>query len=199
MSITKDKMVSVIYELKYDDTEAQLIEKVEKDNPLTFLYGAGRMLEHFEKNLAGLKVGDAFDFKLKASEAYGEVTDEALVEVPIQAFEVDGKVDEELIKLGNTIPMMDSYGNKLHGIVLEVSETNIKMDFNHPLAGEDLHFKGKIIEVRDPKPEELSHGCGSGGCGSGGCGSGCGSEDSYAEATSGGSCGDGGCGSGCGC
>jgi len=200
MSITKDKMVSVIYELKYDDAEAQLIEKVEKDSPLTFLFGAGRMLEHFEKKLDGLKIGDTFDFKLSANEAYGEVTDEALVEVPIEAFEVDGKVDEELIKLGNTIPMMDSYGNKLHGIVLEVSDTNIKMDFNHPLAGEDLHFIGKVIEVRDAKPEEISQSCGSGGCGSGGCGSGCGSEHdheehSHAEA-SGGGCGSGGC---CGC
>ena len=52
------------------------------------------------------------------------------------------------------------------------------MDFNHPLAGEDLHFKGKVIEVRDPKPEELS-GCNSGSCGSG-CGSGdCGPDNSY--------------------
>ena len=50
MDITKEKMVSVIYELKYDDADAELIEKVEKDNPLTFLFGAGQMLEHFEKN-----------------------------------------------------------------------------------------------------------------------------------------------------
>jgi FKBP-type peptidyl-prolyl cis-trans isomerase SlyD len=51
MNIAKEKMVSVVYELKYDDADAQLIEKVEKDNPLTFLYGTGSMLEHFEKNL----------------------------------------------------------------------------------------------------------------------------------------------------
>jgi FKBP-type peptidyl-prolyl cis-trans isomerase SlyD len=200
MSITKEKMVSVIYELKYDDAEAQLIEKVEKDSPLTFLFGAGRMLEHFEKNLDGLKSGDNFDFKLSADEAYGPVTEQAVVDVPLQAFEVEGKVDEELIKLGNTIPMMDSYGNRLHGIVLEVTDANVKMDFNHPLAGEDLHFTGQVIEVRDAKPEELVESCGSGGCGSGGCGSGCGTdshehEHSHAE-QGGGSCGSGGC---CGC
>lgn len=175
MSITKDKMVSVIYELKYDDAEAELIEKVENDNPLTFLFGSGKMLEHFEKNLDGLNSGDAFDFKLASVEAYGPVTEEAVVEVPKQAFEVEGKVDEELVKLGNTIPMMDSYGNKLHGIVLEVSEENVKMDFNHPLAGEDLHFKGEIVEIREPKPEEMASSCGTGGCGtdsSGGCGDG---------------------------
>lgn len=171
MNITKDKMVSVIYELKYDDTDAQLIEKVEKDNPLTFMFGTGKMLEHFENNLSGLNSGDAFDFKLKSDNAYGPVTEQAVVEVPLTAFEADGKVDENLVKVGNTIPMMDSYGNKLHGIVLEISDSNVKMDFNHPLAGEDLHFKGEIIEVRDAKPEELES-CGSGDCNTGGCGDG---------------------------
>jgi FKBP-type peptidyl-prolyl cis-trans isomerase SlyD len=177
MNIASEKMVSVTYELKYDNADAQLIEKVEKDHPLTFQFGVGRMLEHFEKNLVGLAVGDLFDFKLTAEQAYGLVTEEAIVEVPMRAFMVDGKVDPELVKLGNTIPMMDSYGNRLHGIVLEIKEEVVKMDFNHPLAGEDLHFKGKVVEVRDPRPEELAHSCGC-GCGTeeSSCGEDCGSS-----------------------
>lgn len=173
MTISKDKMVSVTYELKYDNADAQLIEKTEKDNPLIFLFGSGNMLPHFEQNLDGLKKGDVFDFKLSADQAYGPVTDQAVVDVPKTAFEVDGKVDNDLVKLGNSIPMMDSYGNKLHGIVLELSDDTVKMDFNHPLAGEGLHFKGKVIEVRDATPEELTASCHSGDCGSGGCDSGC--------------------------
>lgn len=173
MVIAKDKMVSVTYELKYDDADAQLIEKVEKDSPLRFVYGAGKMLEHFEANISGLNDGDLFDFKLTADQAYGPVTEQAVVEVPLNAFEVEGKVDENLVKVGNSIPMMDSYGNKLHGIVLEIGDSNAKMDFNHPLAGEDLHFKGKVIEVRDAKPEELAGNCDSGSCGDGGCCGGC--------------------------
>jgi len=171
MDITKNKMVSVTYELKYDDADAKLIEKVEKDNPLTFLFGAGKMLEHFEKNLENLSEGDVFDFKLTSNEAYGPVTEEAVVEVPLQAFEVDGKVDDKLVKIGNTIPMMDSYGNKLHGIVLEITDSAVKMDFNHPLAGEDLHFKGKVVEVRDAAPEELGESCSTDSCSSGSCSS----------------------------
>lgn len=169
MIIAKDKMVSLTYELKYDDADAQLIEKVENDKPLQFVFGQGSMLAHFEKNLQGLQTGDVFDFKLTADQAYGPVTDQAIVDVPVQAFEVDGKIDNELLKIGNTIPMMDSNGNKLHGIVLEINEANVKMDFNHPLAGEDLHFKGKVIEVRDATPEEIAPSCSSGSCGSGGC------------------------------
>ncbi len=170
--ITKDKMVSVIYELKYDDTEAKLIEKVENNNPMTFLFGAGKMLAHFEKNLEGLNLGDNFDFKLTAELAYGAVTKEAIVEVPLKAFEAEGKVDESLVKVGNTIPMMDSYGNKLHGIVLEILDSNVKMDFNHPLAGEDLHFKGKVTAVRDAKPDELVESCSTGDCSTSSCGDG---------------------------
>ncbi len=173
MVIEKDKMVSVVYELKYDDAEAQLIEKVEKDNPLTFLFGSGNMLEHFETNLGGLNEGDLFDFKLTAEQAYGPVTEQAVVNVPKTAFEVDGKIDEKLLTEGNSIPMMDSYGNKLHGIVLEITDEEVRMDFNHPLAGEDLHFKGKVVEVRDAKPEELAGTCSSGSCGDGGCCGGC--------------------------
>jgi FKBP-type peptidyl-prolyl cis-trans isomerase SlyD len=172
MNVAKDKMVSVTYELKYDDADAKLIEKVENDNPLTFMFGVGKMLEHFEKNLEGMATGSSFDFKLSAEQAYGPVTDQAIVDVPLTAFEVDGKVDENLVKEGSTIPMMDSYGNKLHGIVMEVKDEAVKMDFNHPLAGEDLHFKGQVVEVREPNPEELQSSCGScstTSCGDGGC------------------------------
>ncbi len=168
MTISKDKMVSVTYELKYDNADSELIEKTGKDNPLTFLFGAGTMLPHFEQNLQGLKTGDSFDFKLTAEQAYGPVTEQAVVEVPKNAFEVDGKVEDGLLTEGNSIPMMDSYGNKLHGIVLEIKEDVVKMDFNHPLAGEDLHFKGEVIEVRDATPEEMAMSCGSGSCGDGG-------------------------------
>jgi FKBP-type peptidyl-prolyl cis-trans isomerase SlyD len=53
--------------------------------------------------------------------------------------------------------MMDQNGNKLNGVVLELSENEVKMDFNHPLAGENLHFKGQVEEIRPATEEELSH------------------------------------------
>ena len=57
MKIENGKMVSVTYELKYDDADAKLIEVCDKSRPLTFLFGAGMMLPHFEKNLDGLENG----------------------------------------------------------------------------------------------------------------------------------------------
>ncbi len=183
MKVENGKMVSVTYELKYDDVDAKLIEVCDNSRPLKFLFGAGWMLPHFEKNLEGKEDGDLFDFCLSADEAYGQVNDEAIVDVPIDVFKDEkGKIDSKLVAVGNTIPMMDSAGNRLHGIVLSIGAKSVKMDFNHPLAGADLHFKGKIVEVREPREEELQRRCG-------GCGGGCGSSD---EGGCGG-CGGGGC------
>ena len=70
----------------------------------------------------------------------------------------DGKPNDELLQVGNTIPMQDSDGNRLDGVVVEVTDTQVKMDFNHPLAGKNLHFTGQIVELRDATSEELAHG-----------------------------------------
>ncbi len=184
MTIAKDKMVSVTYELK-TDKNGEIIEQTTKENPLTFLCGAGQMLPKFEENLAGLKVGDTFEFTLETADAYGEASEQAVIDLPKNIFEVNGKFDEEMIKLGNVVPMQDSNGNRMNGIVLEVADETVKMDFNHPLAGDDLHFKGEVIDVRDATPEELQP---MSSCGDGGCGCGCGDTGM-----------DSGCGSGCGC
>jgi FKBP-type peptidyl-prolyl cis-trans isomerase SlyD len=162
---------------------------------LEFLYGAGVMLPKFESHLAGLCQGEPFTIKLGKNDAYGEVNNEAIVELPKHVFLVEDKFDDELIKIGNTVPMMSSNGQRLNGLVLEVSDEIVKMDFNHPLAGEDLFFAGKVLGVREASDEEVAQilsgggcGCGSGGCDTSSCEDGsCGPNDSSA----------GGCGCGC--
>ncbi|MBA7574224.1 FKBP-type peptidyl-prolyl cis-trans isomerase SlyD [subsurface metagenome] len=103
-------------------------------------------------------MGDNFDFNLKAKDAYGEINKEAIVQVPISAFEIEGKVDNKMLQTSNKIPMQDTSGNKLTGIVKEIKDNTVKMDFNHPMAGNHLFFKGKITEVREANQEELHHG-----------------------------------------
>ncbi|HEY3390906.1 MAG TPA: FKBP-type peptidyl-prolyl cis-trans isomerase [Prolixibacteraceae bacterium] len=190
MTIAKDKMVSVTYELKLDGKEGDVFERAGKDSPLIFLYGSGMMLPAFEMGLSEKKANDTFEIFIPAADAYGEVNEEAIVELPKSIFMVDGKIDEQLITPGNSVPMMSTSGQRMEGLVVSVDENTVQMDFNHPLAGEDLHFTGEVLEVRDATEEELSAaystgcGCGSGGgCGEGGCGEGgceteaCGSGD----------------------
>ena len=178
MTIAKDKIVSVIYELK-TDPNGEIIEKAVEETPLTFHCGAGQMLEKFEANLVGLKVGESFDFKLDTNDAYGEASEQAVIDLPKNIFEINGEFDAEKIKEGNVVPMQDSSGRKMNGIVLEVADETVKMDFNHPLAGDDLYFKGEVIEVRDATSEEMQAayqpqgGCGCDSDNGGGCGSGC--------------------------
>ncbi len=172
MKIERNKFVSLTYQLRLNGADGELIEETGNENPLEFVFGAGRMLEMFEHKLEGLGAGDAFNFELKADEAYGDVNEDAIVDLPKNIFEVNGSIDEEMLSVGNTVPMQDAHGNRLNGIVLEVSDELVKMDFNHPLAGDDLFFSGSVIAVREATEDELMDACGS-GCGSGGCGGGC--------------------------
>jgi FKBP-type peptidyl-prolyl cis-trans isomerase SlyD len=71
-----------------------------------------------------------------------------------------------VVKEGNVIPMVDSNGNRLNGSVTEVKEEAVLIDFNHPLAGETLHFTGEVIEIHEPTEQDLAL-LSAGGCGCG--------------------------------
>ena len=93
-------------------------------------------------------------------------------------FNGDGEFDDERVYVGAVVPMNTVDGQIVKAQVCEISDEQVTIDLNHPYAGEDLHFKGKILSIREATPAELDairhprHGCG--GCG--GCGGGC-SED----------------------
>ncbi len=191
MSISLNKFVKCTYELYIGEEEnPELVEKATKERPLEYIHGLNMMLPDFEKNLFGLSVGDKFDFVLTAEQAYGEYSDDNLVELPKNIFMNDeGVFDSEQVKEGAIVPMRTQDGHTVQGLVKEIKEEFVIMDFNHPLAGETLHFIGEVIEEHDASEEEMSKFFGGGGCG-GGCG--CGSheeEHSHEEDGCGGCCG----------
>lgn len=158
MEISKNKVVEVAYTLHYDSFSGEVAEQVKSENPLIFIYNNGHMLDAFEENLKGMKKGDSFKFKIDCAKAYGEVNQNNIVDVPKNVFEVDGKIDEKLIFVGAQVPMKDDQGNHFDGFIVEISENTIKVDFNHPMAGEDLFFEGNVVNVREATEEELEHG-----------------------------------------
>lgn len=158
MGIKKNKVVALTYVLKYDNASGETIEVADNRDPLVFLFGNGGMLPKFEENLSNLKTGDHFEFLLSKDEAYGDFTEEAIVELSKDIFRIEGEIDEEMLKPGSFIPMQDQDGKPLQGKVLSVDDNNVKLDFNHPMAGKNLHFTGEIVEIRDASGEELSHG-----------------------------------------
>jgi len=164
MNIENNRMVSLIYELRDNDSNGRIIEKLDETRPLKFLYGTGRLLPVFESNINSLKTGDLFRFTLKSEMAYGDKREEMIINVPVAVFETDGKINEDVCRVGNQVPMMDTDGNPLTGIINEITDTYVKMDFNHPMAGLDLFFSGKIVDVREASDEEIAgttHSCSS--------------------------------------
>lgn len=158
MHIEQNKVVSLTYKLS-NHTTREKIEETTKDNALLFLFGAGQMIPDFEKNLEGKKAGESFSFAIEAALAYGVKSDDQIAAIPATVFHDEtGKFDAEYFKVGAVIPMSDNEGNRLRGTILEVSEEIVKMDFNHPLAGTDLHFEGEILEVREATADEIAHG-----------------------------------------
>lgn len=189
MIIANDKVVSLSYTLKVND---EIVDNAVAEHPLVFMYGRGQLLPLFEDKIKGLKVGDSFQFSVPCEEGYGQVNQMAIVELPKDIFVIDGEIPADLLEIGKTLPMRDNEGNALNGVITDIKEEVVVMDFNHPLAGQDLHFTGKVEDVRDASEEELSHGHvhGNSSCGSD-CGSDCG-DSKMGEM-------EGGCGCGCGC
>jgi FKBP-type peptidyl-prolyl cis-trans isomerase SlyD len=155
MIVSNDKVVAVSYELT---VQGEIVDRAEAESPMQFIYGNGSLIKSFEENIKDMKVGDSFDFSIPADLAYGAVNQEYIIKLPKNIFEKDGEIEEGLLEVGSRLPMLDQDGNQLNGLVLDVLEEEVVMDFNHPLAGEDLHFVGKVEEIREATEEEISHG-----------------------------------------
>ncbi|MFI5163660.1 MAG: peptidylprolyl isomerase [Bacteroidia bacterium] len=162
MNIAKNSVVTLGYTLKSRTglaLEEKQVEKTTPEHPFVFIYGAGMLLPDFEKNIHGKKSGDTFDFFIAAEKGYGMKNEKYIMNIPIDSFKSpDGTLDLNEIRTGNMLTMNDDQGNQLQGQILEVTAVHVRMDFNHPLAGHELHFTGEVIHVRPATAEELSHG-----------------------------------------
>jgi len=161
MQIDVNKVVTVTYELETNNgatTPKIFVERAEADRPLTFLFGAGSMIPGFERQLEGLRKGDLFDISINPKDAYGHSTDDDVVELPYSVFADEAAKHPEMLTIGNIIPMNDGGGNQFEGKVKSVGTDTVTMDFNHPLAGKTLYFKGIIQDLREATSEEVAHG-----------------------------------------
>ena len=205
MKIGQNKVLEFYYDLEVDGS---IVDKTTKERPLDYIHGTGSLLPKLEQHVEGMEPGDKFDVTISPGDGYGERNPEMIIELPKSAFEVNGEVREDLLTPGNTIPMLNSRGTVIPGVVVAVTDDTVTMDMNHQMAGKTLHFTGEILSVREATEQELTEGlhgeyvhkCG--GCGGGchghegGCGGGC--HDHEGDCN----CGDEGCGcgdEGCGC
>lgn len=158
MENKNNRFLSVSYTLYVNGEKGkELVEKTTPDKPFQFISGFGIALDAFEQQIIGLEKGAAFDFELTKEQAYGEYSKEHVLDLEREIFCINGHFDHEHIYPEAIIPLQNEEGNRFYGRVVEVGEEKVKVDLNHPLAGESLFFKGEVIENRDATEEEINH------------------------------------------
>ena len=183
----ENKYITVAYELYTDNEKGihELVEKAPVEHPFQFITNMGVALDAFEAKVAALAEGENFDFTLTADEAYGPYEEAHVIDLDKEVFCIDGRFDKNTIYPGNVIPLVNADGNRFQGLILEVTDSKVKVDLNHPLAGKDLHFRGEVVTSRPATVAEIQamaqmlSGEGGCGCGCDDCGGGCHDHDHH--------------------
>jgi FKBP-type peptidyl-prolyl cis-trans isomerase SlyD len=149
-SVQKDVVVSMEYTLQVEGEE---IDSSKGQDPLQFLVGHGNIISGLEREMMGMKVGESKDVVIPPADAYGEYDEEAFMEVPRGQFPQDMPVEE-----GLELSVRDDQGQSRYARIDMVEGDTVTLNFNHPLAGDELHFNVKVVNLREPTQEELEHG-----------------------------------------
>lgn len=153
--IEEQQVVTLTYELREEGPQGELLERMDANYPFIFLFGTGKLLRAFEDHLFGLGEEDAFEFVLSPGEAYGPVRSSDIVSVPIHAFKIDGEVPANMLVEGNYVALTNDEGQTYNGKILTWDDQQVKVDFNHAMAGKTLHFKGAVLNIRPATIDEL--------------------------------------------
>ena len=154
MNITEGKYVRLSYRLSENDAAGELLEETSAEEPFEIIFKQTPILEKFEQGILGKMIGDSFQVTIPQRDAYGPYDPEMIAELEKAMFMVDGELDDDLFAVGEIVPLKDDQENEILAEVIEVSVNHITVDLNHPLAGVDLYFEGRVEEVRDPSEEE---------------------------------------------
>jgi len=151
MSIEQNKVVTFEYTLK--DDAGNILDTTEGASPFSFLSGKGQILPKLEDEINKMIIGSKKQVKIAATDAYGEYNEQAVQQVDRSSFPADTELQPGMQFVANS-----PEGKQMPFIVSEVMDNNVKIDFNHPLAGKNLEFDVKLVDIREPTPEELAHG-----------------------------------------
>jgi FKBP-type peptidyl-prolyl cis-trans isomerase SlyD len=170
MTITNENcVVGIEYEVKEAGTTDVVDSNKGSGEPLEFIMGRGQIIPGLEKALCGMNPKESGDIMVPAVEAYGEYNAEALQTLPIEQFE-----GVEL-KDGLTLYGQGENGETVQVTVKSFTDTEVNIDFNHPLAGKDLMFAVTVLSSREATEDEITTGIVGGHKGDGeSCGTGCG-------------------------
>jgi FKBP-type peptidyl-prolyl cis-trans isomerase SlyD len=150
MKVAEHTVVSIEYTLT--DDLGEVLDESEDGDPLVYLHGAGNIIPGLESALDGRTLGEAFNISVAPEDGYGDYDDTLVAEVERDRFPQPGEIE-----VGDEFEANTPDGPRLVRVV-EVNDDTVTIDANHPLAGEELHFKVKIVGVRAATKEEMDHG-----------------------------------------
>ncbi len=150
LKVQEGFVVSINYTLHVD---GELIDSSQGNEPLEFLQGAGNIIPGLEDELYGMKIGENKKVTVAPEDGYGELDEEAFVEVPKDQFPSDIPLEE-----GVELQVQGEDGEPMMARIDEVGEDVVTLDFNHPLAGKELAFDVTIVALREATEEEMEHG-----------------------------------------
>ena len=110
--------------------------------PLEYVHGSGQIIPGLENSLTGLKPGDEKKIHVGPDDAYGPIHLQAIIQVPRE------QIQEGNVEVGMILSAKNANGQTMQGVVTEVTENSVTVDFNHPLAGKELYFEITIVEVQ---------------------------------------------------
>jgi FKBP-type peptidyl-prolyl cis-trans isomerase SlyD len=150
LKVNDGQVVSMEYTLKVD---GEITDSSEGRAPLEFVHGAGNIIPGLEREMVGMMVGESKDVVVAAADGYGEEDEKAFMDVPREQFP-----EEIPVKVGTELQVQNQAGQPMYARIETVGEKSVRLDFNHPLAGKELHFSVKVVGVREATDEEKEHG-----------------------------------------
>jgi FKBP-type peptidyl-prolyl cis-trans isomerase SlyD len=140
MKIADGCTVTIDYTMTIADGE--VVDSTEETEPLSYIQGEGEIITGLEEQMLGLEKGGTLEVDIPAAEGFGDSDPEAFIEIPKtdlppEALQVDAQLQGE-----------GPQGQAIEGRVVEVKENSAVVDFNHPLAGRDLHFSVTVVDVQ---------------------------------------------------
>lgn len=174
--VESGNFVQVHYTGTFDDNT--VFDSSDGKDPLEVLAGTGMLIKGFDEALIGMVDGEKKEITIEAKDAYGEPNDMLIQNVPRAELS-----DDMTPEVGMVLGVKAPNGQVFPATIKEVTEEEIVLDANHPLAGKTLHFKLELVSHREPTEDDMAkfnhshegHSCGCGDdgecCGSGACGS----------------------------
>lgn len=149
--VAKDTVVSFHYTLT--DKAGEVLDSSQGGQPLVYLHGYSQIVPGLENALLGKAAGSAFKVAVEPSEGYGERNEQMVITLP----RTQGNLPAD-IEVGFVVELVSPEGEEIPARIIKLTETDITLDANHPLAGETLHFDIELTDVRAATTEEISHG-----------------------------------------